>query len=514
MSARILLTALIGLLPAAASAEADAGRAGQIFDYASGARSLGMGRAFTAVTRDVSSVYENPAGLGLQEGRQLSLSRMNLYGGATVDHAAYSQNLRRLPGGWGVQLLRLAASGGLGRDEFNRESGGFGYSETALGFAYGTRGLLIPKLSLGLGGKMLSRSLGSSSDRFYGVDLGAQYGPIADDRLMLGLSLADAYSRSSGDTSDKLEPSARLGLSYRVADPLLLAAETGKPGSFRLGAEYAFSSLFLRAGFGEQGASFGAGLLFRKAFSLDIAIANSALGMAPRVTLGYRFGAKKPRQITGMASNYFGNAVAELARHHYAQASRDFERALAYDATVADSNWKRRIETLSVLVRDLRLEPGGGEEAELAAGEAGALAHRAVMARLDGQSGDAVLLAHVAAGTSMRQAMFVRLLEVLAKATGQSIVRDDIASASVFVQERLKRSLDSFHRRNYQLALSSSREALLVSPNDPMALTRLGSAYFALGQRSQAAEAYRKVLEIEPGNERLKEFLQKQGLLK
>ena len=55
---------------------------------------------------------------------------------------------------------------------------------------------------------------------------------------------------------------------------------------------------------------------------------------------------------------------------------------------------------------------------------------------------------------------------------------------------------------------------MLVSPDNSLALTRMGSAYFALGQRDLAAETYRKVLQLEPDNERLKEFMQKEGFLK
>lgn len=490
-------------------AEGGASAAGQIFDFGAGGRALGMGSAHTAVVHDATSLYYNPSGLGLLESRQILVMRANLFGGATYDYVGYAQNFRKRPGGWGVQILRLGISGAEGRDEANNPTSGFSYSEQALGLGWGFRGVVFPQLSLGLGLKYLTRTLASSSDKLIGLDLGSQYGPILDERLTLGLVVQNAISKTQGDTSDKLPTGLRVGAAYRIAGPMILAADVSDSKEFRFGTEYVFGITSLRAGFAGEGVSFGGGMLFKKAFSLDLAVLNHpTLGVSQRISLGYRFGSKKPPKRQAFATEYIGNGESELKQRHYFQAAKDIETAVGIDPTIGGGQWKRKAARLHDLIYGMGIEWAPQDQADLAANTMAAdLAYRSIAAYINGEESDAMLLAHVAAGSADRNSIFMKLLNAMARATKQQIVREDIRPPDGFLEERKKRSIDAIYAHRYDVSIRASQEAIVIAPEDGSAWARLGSSYYASGDRTKAKEAYEKAVQYDPNNAKLKEFM-------
>ncbi len=505
----IRLAGLLVLL-ASTGARAQSAGAGQIFEIGAGGRGPGMGSAYTAAVRDVSSLYYNPAGMGLLESRQAAFMRANLYGGATMDYLGYAQNRRKGAGGWGVQLVRLSAAGGEGRDALNNSAGGFTYSETGLAFGTGWRGLFLPELSLGAGFKVLTRSLGSSSDRLMGADLGAQYGPLADEHLMLGVVARNAFAMSSGDTDDKLPTSLRAGAAYKIFRPLTVALDVSSVQELRVGMEYDFGFMALRAGYAPEGISFGGGFLFRKAFSLDLAVVNSpALGMSQRLAMGYRFGARKPAKTSSLAGEYLGNGRSELAARNYPKALSSLETSLGMDLAVGGREWKRKAARLRQLLEGMDLSAGSPDDEELKSESvAAALAARGIGRYVDGEFNEAMTLVHVAAGASGRNSVYMRLLTSMAKATGVNITREDIVAPAAFLQARQGRAVEAVRARRYDAAVRSLMDCLLVSADDVLTWTQLGSAYFASGNREKSLEAYRKALQLEPSNVKLRGFVE------
>ncbi len=493
---------------AAGPARSASSGAGQIFEIGSSGRALGMGNAHTAVVKDATSLYYNPAGLGLLEGKEVHLMKASLFAGASYDYLSYAQNLKKKPGGWGLQVLRLGVTGPQGRDETNSPTGGFTYAETAIGFGYGVRGAFVPDLSMGMGVKLLNRALGPSSDKHMAVDMGAQYGPVSDGNLTFGAVIHNLASKSSGDTSDTLSPKIKLGTSYRVMGPMVVAFDVSSDKEFNLGAEYRFGSLALRAGLSPEGMTFGGGLLFRKSFAFDLAvITNPTLGLSQRVSLGYRFGANKPKKLSALAEEYLNNGLAELELHNYATASKNIESALGLDPAVGGKEWKRKAARLRTLLEGMDLEEAKDRGTLQEPTPQSALVHRAVMSYLVGDNSEAMLLAHVAAGGTGGDSVYMRILQSMAKATRQNIVREDIVPLPIFIQDRTRKTVESIHARRFDVAIRASRDVLLIQPEDGGSWMRLGSAYFASGDRTKALDAYKKALHLEPDNGKLREFL-------
>ncbi|TPW21740.1 MAG: hypothetical protein FD126_384 [Elusimicrobia bacterium] len=492
MSFWLLAAAL--LLPSLARASS-AGRPGELYSFGASARGLAMGGAHTALVNDVTSVYYNPAGLGMLPAREVSFMRANLFGDATYDYIGYAQNKKKRAGGWGFEVIRLGAAGDDGRDELNNKSGGFAWSETSLGLAHGWRGLFHPALSFGLKGKMLTRSLGSASDRMIGADMGVQAGPFNSGRLMLGAVVQNAFSMVQGDTDDKLEPVIRAGASYKVIGPLMLTGDVSADGEFRVGTEYAFGFAALRAGIEDRQLSFGGGMKFRSKYSFDLAIlSHPVLGMSQRLS-------------------YLANGQAELNKRDYLRASKDLETALGIDPNVGDGSWKERAARLRKLVKALDLENHPEDQEALKQDSPAAfMAFQVIGAWLDGEEDRAMLLAHATAGTINRHGGYRRLLESMAVLTGRKVDRDAILPPARLATLRMKQGVDSIYQRRFAPAVEALREALWLEPNNAVAWTRLGSAYFAMGDKPRAGAAWKKALEINPADEKLKTFMAAQGI--
>jgi tetratricopeptide (TPR) repeat protein len=61
----------------------------------------------------------------------------------------------------------------------------------------------------------------------------------------------------------------------------------------------------------------------------------------------------------------------------------------------------------------------------------------------------------------------------------------------------------------YHLAVATLNEILALEPEDVLALKRLGSAYYSLGKKARAKEAWERALRLQPNDATLKKFLAK-----
>lgn len=516
-SRRLTLLALAAAVLAASSVPALAEPAGQIYTVGAEARPTGMGGAYTAVAQDASALYYNPGGLGMMQHREVSLLQASLYGGADFQYMNYGQNFSKTAGGWAVEMIRLSVGGIQGRDQFNNETGGISYAETSLGLGMGWRGIGVPELSLGWKLKELKRQLGPSSDSFMAADLGAQYGPFFHDRMTLGAVMQNAVSERKGDTADSLPSTLRVGAAYRVFGPMMLALDVGSDHSYSFGTEYTLGLASLRAGMQANGFTFGAGLLFRQSFSFDVAmVQNSTLGMSQRVSLGYKFGARRKgpaKNLEFAAKEHFDNAMAELDKRHYIDASSSLDQAIALDPSLGDNGWKYKAKRLHSLIKALDLIDHPEFTASFAQPTDQAnQGYHAVMAYLDRDEELAMLLAHASSGTDRKDPAFAALLEGLADLTHRPIVQEEILPTDQLVERKLLLLARYLYQRDFDNAIRAGKQAVMLNPKHALAWTRLGSAYFASGDKLEAAEAYRKALDLQPNNDQLRKFMKMQGM--
>lgn len=511
----LVFAAACALLPASPAAEG--GKPGDIFNFGAGARPLAMGSAYTALGGDAASVYYNPAGLGMLAGHSVALMRAELFENAVYDYMGYAGSLKKRPGGWGLEMIRLASGDVEGRDENNNKTADFNYSETAFAAAAGLKGIYFPKLSMGASFKVLNRTLAASSDRHLAFDLGMQYGSLLRGRLGVGLLAGNIMSFASGDTSDKLPFLLKAGAAYRIIGPVLLAAELDNSGKFRIGTEYAIAIGALRAGLDDSAVSFGVGTVLMKACSLDLAITrHPVLGMSNRLSMGYRFGRAGRSRVeenpSVLAREYLQRARTALEERRYLAYLENIDKAMALDQSLADEKWGERYKRMSAVVEKLNLRYNKDKEKLFSAqDEQAGLAQAAMTAHLDSQGLKSMLYAHAAAGTNLREPAFEEFLNVLRVETGLPVKKDEMLPKPALITEKMRKADLDFQTMKFDAAAKECEEVLLLDEKNTLALTRLGSAYYAMGDVKRARDAYRGVLKLDPGNGSVLKFMKMQG---
>ena len=135
----------------------------------SGARSLGLGGAFTAVADDATSTIWNPAGLPAVDDLTITLSSAPMSMDRRHNFIGLIKNVGN--GGLGVSVVNAGVDDIAGRDSNDKPTGSFGYNSNAFALSYGH---LLGPVSVGASARMYMDSFGdhSSTSGFAGADVG------------------------------------------------------------------------------------------------------------------------------------------------------------------------------------------------------------------------------------------------------------------------------------------------------------------------------------------------------
>jgi hypothetical protein len=289
-----VVAALIMSAGVPAGAVNEAGLPGEFLNFGAGARSLGMGRAFTGVADDVESIYWNPAGLATFRSSQVVLQHAPLDQEGSYQFLAYSQPLYGR-GSLGVGLVNVGSPNVPRIDSNNAEVGSFDHRETGYLVSYAQR--FGERLGLGTTVKMAENSTDGRTERGFGLDLGGIY--RWGERVRVGAVLHNAVPPVYDFSTDKerFPTIFRTGVSSRFFRQHLLAAADvektlGIPQNPRwhLGLEgSAVQNVFLRLGLDQTEITSGVGLRWRT-IQFDYAMGFQTVGLVNRFSLKFFFG--------------------------------------------------------------------------------------------------------------------------------------------------------------------------------------------------------------------------------
>lgn len=214
----------------------------------SGARSLGLGGAFTAIADDATSTIWNPAGLPAVDDLTLTLSSARL----SLDRKhSFIGLIKKVGanGGLGLAVVNAGLDDIDSFDDTGIRTGSFNYNSNAYSLSYGHD---LGAVSLGISGRLLMDSFGdhSSESGFGGVDVG-----------LLGHNKANTFSyglagRNIGGTiaGSELPILIAGGLAYRVLHKNVATFSVDveheivdlpeSPTSLHLGTEYLIANTF------------------------------------------------------------------------------------------------------------------------------------------------------------------------------------------------------------------------------------------------------------------------------
>jgi tetratricopeptide (TPR) repeat protein len=98
---------------------------------------------------------------------------------------------------------------------------------------------------------------------------------------------------------------------------------------------------------------------------------------------------------------------------------------------------------------------------------------------------------------------FRRLLE----SDHPELEQPHIPTGTSLVDFKLRLTLEAIYDGRYLSAIDECTDVLDLEPKNVLALTRLGSAYFAMNEKDKARQIWTKALQLDANNEVLKKFL-------
>ena len=282
-----------------------------------GARSIGLGGAFTAIADDATATVWNPAGLGSAPDLSLNFSTQRLDLDRSHNFIALTKALGSA-GSIGLAVTNAGVSGIPQYDSQENYGGEFDYSANAYSLSYG---IGIGNFSVGLTGRMLADNFGLDSvenqSGFGGVDVGlmghALHIDVGEEKVPTfhyGV-VAKYLGAAIGD--DTVPMVLNVGLAYNLymGNVVTFAADLEQEfvnldesaTSLRLGAEYTIvtyksTALSIRGGakasrdtqslFGGFGVNIG-GLQVDYAIQDGMASEINGVGSTHFASLSYRF---------------------------------------------------------------------------------------------------------------------------------------------------------------------------------------------------------------------------------
>jgi len=497
--------------------------------FGSNARAFALGGAYTGIAEDVSAPYYNSGALGALQYKEMLASYSILWEETNYSflgyvHPAYNKGV------FGFNFVRLYSGGAQGRDDNNLPTGSFDHSKMALCFAYGKE--LIPKVYFGINGKILNSTLSTSNINYFSFDIGGYY--KMNQKLSLGTNISNLISLQLGDTDDKLPVSIKLGLGYRIfGDKLLLAFDMNKnsmnSGSlidyYSVGLEsLVYKFIKLRLGKNNQELTTGFGITY-KTMGFDYAIAmNDYLGPSHRLSYAYKFGEsletiklkkeEEAKEKVVEAENDMDAEARQLKEDKfkmlYQEAIQDYNRGMfstAYEKFTKaselfpdDSLIPLYIERLKTVTEVISQYMSPGKE--------GDLVRRGVSYYVDGDGKNAVKTIAYALSIVPENFTIERLLNRLEEKTSIKAEKVSPMAGLTVVDQKLYECLISFRKRDFWTAISICEQILVLEPENVAALKRMGSAFYALGEKEKAKEIWRKSLNIQP-DPKLEEFIRK-----
>jgi hypothetical protein len=490
------------------------GLPGAFMSYGAGARGLGMGGAFFAVADDASASYWNPAALTLLERKEFTAMQATLFADTTLNFFTYAHPTTT-KGTWAVSMTQLKSVGfekisitanPAGDEIIDIQTlGTFDSVERALAFSWGRD--VSDKLAFGIMAKNISRSLDTSVDSFNAIDIAMLNKFSKTYRAAIGVQ--NVFSMASGDTEDKLPLTLKFGQALSLFKGSLvfgfdLAKPQGASTNWRFGGEY-WLMYWAALRFGVMGspaiqeADFGLGIKY-KSLGFDIAQGVHDLGSTTRFSVTMRLGASNKakhdmqvREIVRQALQYFKSGYFNRAME---------KLRAAMDADPGNAEIRRMVTRLQGAIEYVPDATGGDEVPTLT--------RRGIISYVDGKDlrASVNVLRH-AFNKDPKNDRLLSLLNMVEKESGVSELTRKPEGPEIFtyIDQRTYDARAAIYDGKYDLAMKRAQDILDLEPNNETALEIMGSAFYLMDQKEKAKVIWEKVVEINPNNTMVKNFL-------
>ena len=172
---------------------------------------------------------------------------------------------------------------------------------------------------------------------------------------------------------------------------------------------------------------------------------------------------------------------------------REAERLLPEDDAITEL--RRKLEAVTPIVE---AEPGKSQQSSLI--------RLAISRYLENDPKRALNALIYAEEKKIERPELVRLRR-LVENSHPDVRMPQISPGIGLVDYKLQATLEAIYDGRYLTAISECSDVLDLEPENVLALTRLGSAYYAMNERDKAQKIWTKALQLDPQNDILKKFL-------
>ncbi len=505
------------------------------------AQSQALGNDAASLT-GLNALGINPAGLNTPRAEVLTqYQQLPLQTSLTLLGASYP--LRPFGASLGVSYLDLRSANFDGRDDSGAQTGRFSTDDRMIGLHIGGPLGEDSLLTLGASVKFMQMGIASQSAGATALDIGGRY-KLAALPLIVGLSALNVgRGPRFGDQRSSLPTTYVIAAAYKLLPELELlgnyADDTGdgrKEVSFGL-QYWAAGVMALRArmvnsaasqGTGVQNLAAGIGFKVMGQHTIDYAFRpyDSALRQAGSagthlITLTLRFGqsaAPARERSLGLMTNARSRNTERPAPAARALPFLAFEAARAGRFAEAETRLRQAVDAapgkreLQGMLSRLALVAEAVPEAVEGDGAAPLLRQGALLYVETGAPERAVTTLRQAVDADVADRRALKLLNKLEEKAGLELTRLSGAEPGLnLAQQKIQAARRAAYDGNAALAVKYAAEALSIEPGNLMALQVLGSAYYLAGDYAHARESWNRVLETDPGNERVASFLKRFG---
>jgi hypothetical protein len=261
-----------------------------------GARPVGMGEAFTAISGDINCLYWNPAGLARIEGIDLTFMHNRWFQEISSNYLATAFKIKKNVIGVGLALNRVPDI--EVRDKPTAEPVGT-FDAEDLVLTLGCAKSLGGKFDLGVSVKGLYQKIYTYEASGLGFDIGGVY--VLNDKFQFGTAILNLGPKMKfKEEKFSLPLVYRLGAAYKTSErqlngDILLGLDLIKPRDSDLklhsGIEYNYDKILslrigYQLGYDDKSFSFGMGLGYER-YGIDYAFVpfSSDLGNTHRISL-------------------------------------------------------------------------------------------------------------------------------------------------------------------------------------------------------------------------------------
>jgi tetratricopeptide (TPR) repeat protein len=248
-----------------------------------------------------------------------------------------------------------------------------------------------------------------------------------------------------------------------------------------------------------QEADFGLGIKY-KSLGFDIAQGVHDLGSTTRFSVTMRLGASNKakhdmqvREIVRQALQYFKSGYFNRAME---------KLRAAMDADPGNAEIRRMVTRLQGAIEYVPDATGGDEVPSLT--------RRGIISYVDGKDlrASVNVLRH-AFNKDPKNDRLLSLLNMVEKESGVSELTRKPEGPEIFtyIDQRTYDARAAIYDGKYDLAMKRAQDILDLEPNNETALEIMGSAFYLMDQKEKAKVIWEKVVEINPNNTMVKNFL-------